>query len=258
MARGRFARSRRYSPTASSRPGRSWRKRSYGKAPRGKAFWPIVRRPRTYQFTRYTNTQTIQTQDTGPTTAPALNLNNYDVSAWSADRITDLQQGGYTLWFTLDDVSNFTEFTNLFDQYRITGVELEFLYSGQTTATSAAGLGISMASMPQLLICTDNDDSNAPVGESTIAEHDTAKTIIMDGRVHKYRVPFPKVATAVYNGLITTAYGATGGKWLDCSNTAVPHYGVKFWMKGFPVTNQNGAAAISIRKKYFIECKETI
>ena len=261
MARGRIARSRRYAPTAPSLPRRSWKTRSRGgTGGSGKAFWSVSRKPRFYKFTRYCPVAVVASQSTNATTAPTFLGTNWVVGGtWTADRgVTTIQQGGAALQFMLSDVTGYTEFTTLFDNYRVTGVELEFVYN--STSTYADPGGAPIASQPMVYYCIDTDDSTAPTNPSALLERDGTKTLALgDGKAHKVRIPFPRVANAVYNGALFTGYGqGRPGQWIDCVNPGIPHYGIKFWFEGMPVTTNPGACAITIRRKFFLETKEVI
>jgi len=63
----------------------------------------------------------------------------------------------YILTFTLDSLPNYTEFTNLFDAYRIVGVSVQFIpiVSGEPNAiTSSAVIA------PYVVTAIDHDDAN--------------------------------------------------------------------------------------------------
>lgn len=248
MPRGRFVRSRRYSPTARSTR-RSYKKRA---TPTGKAFWPISRRERIYRFTRFADESALAST-TVATTAPTVFGNLVFLSSAAADLVTTNGQAfGGSMQFQLDDVPSATDFTNLFDNYRVTGVEVEFVYSVNSA--------VQAATAPVMTIALDHDDATAPTGYGAIAQHDTAKTVtLVDGGIHRVRIPFPRVAQSAYNGSVFTSYvQGKANQWIDNTSANVPHYGLKFWMAGFPVTTAAGDVALRIRKKYFVETKETI
>ena len=222
-------------------------------------FWPVARRPTTYKFSRYTPVCYVASQTSATTSPTFVGTNFIGGTTWSQDRgIANIQQGGASMCFMLTDVVSSTEFTSLFDNYRILGVELELIWN--STSTYADSSGSPVGSQPMLYWASDFDDNNAPNTPGILLEKDNTRTLALgDGKVHRIRIPFPRVADAVYNGAVFNGYGhGTVGQWLDSASPSVPHYGLKLWFEGFPVTTTPGACCLTMRRKYWIECKEVI
>lgn len=119
---------------------------------------------------------------------------------------------------SLSDLPNSSEFINLFDQYKITGVKVKCL--PRTDQVSAAN-----ASASYLYYAVDYDDANPP-NVNDLQQYQNVKTVRGDR-------PFsfffsPRVATAVYGGSLFNAYG-NSKSWIDCSSPNAPHYGWKLW-----------------------------
>lgn len=124
------------------------------------------------------------------------------------------------MYFSLDLNSGFTEFTNLFDEYRICAVEVIFRpkYNMQTIAS------INNIVTPFLYTAIDYDDSTAPTNISQIEEYQTCVVTNFNGKCR--RTIKPKVAMEVYQGITTSAY-ALARPWVDCANTGVRWFGLK-------------------------------
>lgn len=140
---------------------------------------------------------------------------------------------GYALNFQLNNLANATEFTNLYDQYCIKGIKIDFI----PRCTEA------MPNNPNLIgnlwSVIDRDDSTAPVNINTVLQYQNLKRT-QHTDVHS-RYFKPSVAAEFFATGIATTYGEKKNQWLDCTNDTVEHYGIKLWTDGLPV----GAPAIS-------------
>lgn len=134
------------------------------------------------------------------------------------------------LSFSLSSLPNASEFTSLFDQYKITGVKLDFIPFGDSVNLPLASMSGSSSVMSPggpLILAVDYDDNTTPAVASQLLEYQTCKVIPIPRRHRMYIRP--KFATEVYRSGVASGYGARSG-WLDCSNSDVPHYGVKYYM----------------------------
>jgi len=160
---------------------------------------------------------------------------------------------GACIQFSLADVPNYTELSNLFDSYRLIGVQLTFRlmdnpdssnYINSTVFTQGANF------YPKLWTCIDRDDNTVPT-IATIREraHAYCKVLRPD-RFIKVFVKMPAPPTQVYGG-----YGQGMIKWLRTTEPNVGHYGLKV------VLDKMGYAGntftVGIDKKYFFAFKNT-
>lgn len=134
--------------------------------------------------------------------------------------------------FFFENIQGYTDFTGLYDQYKISCVVVKFqLVSNPDTIYPPGGdpsTNITNPTFyPKLWYCRDYDDS----GTNTVAflrERSGAKFFIL--RPNKiYSV---KVKLAVNMNVYRSGAPATAVSWslkrLDMSNTNVPHYGLKW------------------------------
>lgn len=156
--------------------------------------------------------------------------------------------------FSLSQLPNVSDFTNLFDQYKITGAKLQI-----TPATSEGILSpLSGTAQPlgfsRVHSVIDYDDTSAPTSEDQLLEYGS----------HKSTAPFqthtrfikPKVLQEVYRSTLGTAYAPKSGQYLDVAYPDIPHYGMKVWVSA-PNTNPGTAQSITYKVylTLYITCK---
>lgn len=147
-------------------------------------------------------------------------------------------------------IPNYTEFTNLYDCYRILGVKVNFIprHIDTNTPTFAAGNGSAL-----LWYAVDTNDGAVPGTITSLAEYGTSKCRYM------YK-PFsiflsPKSVNPVYETGVTNAYEARSKRWIDTNDPDVPHYGIKI---GIPAsTAATGFFKMDVTLTYYIQCKQT-
>jgi len=144
--------------------------------------------------------------------------------------------------FALSDVPNYTEFTNLFDEYRISKVILTFVPQCMTTTSNP------IYTTSWLIYVVDKDDASTPTSYTSLQEYPKHKVLSANRRFY---VSFrPRFSTEVYASPATTGYGSRTG-WLDCSNAGIPHYGFKLAMG---LSGTAGAFSYAVFAKYVIDC----
>lgn len=151
------------------------------------------------------------------------------------------------LTFSLDKVVNPSEFTQLYDQYKIKGIKIYFDYSpdvgGGTGATSL---------MPKLWIKRDYDDASTPTLTQMTESNQSRCIRFNDNRTTFSIFIRPSTLKSIYRTSLTQAYGPEWRQWLDCANPDIPHYGLKLLAQGLPSTN---LGAITVRCKYYLAFK---
>ncbi len=117
------------------------------------------------------------------------------------------------LYFTLDSVAGSSDFTSLYDQYRILSVEIEMMPSGSDITSGS------------IVIAPDYDDATAL----------SVSNLLQYSKSLRYPVGKPiflKLNQPCADG---TVYGTSGAApavnlvspWLDCGKPDVQHYGLK-------------------------------
>jgi hypothetical protein len=128
------------------------------------------------------------------------------------------QRYGYS--FKLSDLPGYSEFTNLFDAYRINWVELMFIPDFMNSQAN------SYVNNHVMVTCADYDDASVPANEAELQQHENCVTrnALKDFKV---RIQ-PRAAQAMFGAGAFTSYAESkAGKWIDCASPAVEHYGYK-------------------------------
>lgn len=147
--------------------------------------------------------------------------------------------------FSLNQVGgNLGAFGNLYDQYKINKVVMQFVpkFTDSDIGTAPTGGQLSMFAS-----CIDYDDATIPLSIGDILERNNAK-------LHRTRI-VTRVLKPCVNFNVST--GATAGvstkqsPWLDVTNTNVPHFGVKIGITGTAVIQ-----SYDIIVKYYLSFRQ--
>lgn len=136
--------------------------------------------------------------------------------------------------FKLTDVINYSEFTTLFDQYKI--LKVVFKIQMITNPDSANPLNVAASStttyynnptnwFPKFWYIRDYDSGSSET-ISSIKERQGAKFFVMKPNKEYSIALKPMVQVQTYKTSVSTGY-APKRLWLDIADTSVPHYGLK-------------------------------
>lgn len=153
--------------------------------------------------------------------------------------------------FRLNDVVNPTEFTTLYDQYKIKGVKIYFDYSPDVAGQGGSGNSL-IAYYPKLWMKRDYDDSGTPTLTQMTESNQTRCLRFNANRTTLSTFLRPSCLQELYQSSVSTAFSPLWRQWIDCGNPSVPHYGLKLLAQGLPSTN---LGAISVRVKYYLAFK---
>lgn len=132
--------------------------------------------------------------------------------------------------FQLSDVPNATDFTNVFDQYKLAAVKVEVVSRTDTFTTGTPA--------PNVLSIIDYNDATAP---ANIAEMQQYQSLRMTrGRARHVRYFKPKLVVDSAN----TSLNMRG--WVSTSNSTVPHYALKW------AFDASTATIYSLRTTYYL------
>lgn len=150
-------------------------------------------------------------------------------------------------------MSNYAEYTNLFDSYRIRKVEITMVYNSNS---SALGPGTSL---PVMSMANDYDDV-ASTALPSLQQYDSYRLVqfgnnFNNGQV-KHRVS-PKIGTVVEDTAGSAIAGTGSNKtWIDCNNTTVTYCGVKGHYDNMNISSVS-VGFITFYVKYFVEFKNS-
>lgn len=138
--------------------------------------------------------------------------------------------GSAAVTTSFDDLPNRSEYSALFDAFRIEHVKYRIIPNGdvQPNADDLGGATTVVASPQALETGIDLDDATPP---STIGE-------ILQYETYKYTRPsdvctlqyVPRVAREIFDGVTASFEEPEGSVWVDCAQQTTPHYGFKVWV----------------------------
>lgn len=147
--------------------------------------------------------------------------------------------------FQLQDLPAYTEFTTLFDQYRIREVDIAFIpLSNSVPPTSTSG--------GELTTVLDYDDGTALATEIAAFQYESAVTT-PPWSVNRRKL-VPRLATAAYAGAFTSYANMPSSTWIDSTSIGVQYYGVKAVM---PQATGSQVTLYDVIATYKIECRNT-
>lgn len=136
---------------------------------------------------------------------------------------------GYYFNFLLGTLGSTTDFTGMFDQYRITWMELTLQWTNVGT----------VAQPPTLFIAQDWDSvASAPASADVMCQRANMKVVMFDAthRVFTVRIKRPGVLVT----LPTSASYFKRAPWLDLADLVVPHFGPIMWANQYNTALASG------------------
>lgn len=156
--------------------------------------------------------------------------------------------GTSTTYFCMSHVNGFTELVSLFDNFRISKVLYRWVITrNPDQATTAANKGL----YPRLVWTHDFNDSS-PISRDLIYQRANMKEAYFTDNMQKTRWFSLKPASlsTVYETGVSNAYSPKWLQWLDTSDNATPHYGIKFaWDQLY------AGVSCNLEAKIIMECK---
>ena len=142
---------------------------------------------------------------------------------------------GYAFPFALNQIPNSSEFTNLFDKYRITSIELTFSLAREV-GTSGELI------WPAMFLFMDDDDAIIPTTKSSVLERMSVQRVSFAPTRQTISVKIRPRWVQSRAGTSTNL--APANSWLDMSTPGVQHYGVKAWVDLYN-TSRNTSISVS-------------
>lgn len=137
--------------------------------------------------------------------------------------------GGYQ--FSLNSLLNYTEFTSLFESFKINSVNVKFYLMIDPGASAATN--ILQGYYPRLFTMIDEDDAAVPANITECREYGNVRTDVMMPTKPVSIWLKPKCASTTYATSLVSAYEVRKAAWLDCqaNGPQVPHYGLKWGLE---------------------------
>lgn len=168
---------------------------------------------------------------------------------YTAPNITSSNAGDTgSIQFTLDSLPGYTEYTALFDQYRIAQVRVQC-----SPLAAAFGQSTTATTYPTTYTVIDYDDAAVPTGVPQLQQYDTLEVTPNAQVIERYIRP--RAALAAYSGSLFTAFSqAPQGMWFDTDSVTIPYYGFKWATDG--VTTVSGEYQLySVNITVSLECR---
>lgn len=159
--------------------------------------------------------------------------------------------------FPLNLIPNLTEYTNLFDQYKINGISFRAVPKTQQFQGGTSGTGNPLG-YGQVVSVIDYDDSTTPLTKDQLMEYGSVK-FTSSGRMHK-RYFKPKILTRAAINSATDGNVSSKALWVDTLNPDVQHYGIKLFIDAPVVPNpatDSSSVSYDLYATYYFQCKNT-
>jgi len=152
------------------------------------------------------------------------------------------------LTFRLNQLPDFTDFTNLYDQYKICAVKVEIIPQFDTNTQIGVGT-VPTAShiMSQNFHIIDYDDAVVPTDINQLMQHQNLKRTPCNRVIKRFLKP--KFADRIFSNGIIDGFRPSKG-FIDVQSPGVEHYGLKIAFASNPLTLTYG-----IRTTYYVACK---
>lgn len=205
-----------------------------------------IRRPRNkgYQFTRTMVANFPLNESIGTSSIDATT--NYLYWASANDGVLGNPIDGYAL----QKLPNSSEFTNLYDMYKIKGVKVIFEYLHNDSSAD----GLTNFGLPTLCTVNDYDDGTIPANTGEMMQYQSFRMRRMDKPIKLYMRP--AISCEAYKSALTTGYTSRWGQWIDIGNPDLPHYGFKWAVLSANASHSDRTiGVVRILFKYYLSFK---
>lgn len=186
-----------------------------------------------------------------PTMRRSRNLNKLNIHHFKRTDIlptlnTATADSFGTFYFSLSDLVNYTEFTNLFDMYRINKVVVKMVPNVNSAEAGAA------QRLPQIHSVLDYNDRTIPTTLNELVQYQNYR-MTMGSRIHT-RILTPASLDVVDSegGTTPTSARPRFKNWISTSDATLEHYGIKYCIGATASAN---AVSYTPYITYYISCK---
>lgn len=210
---------------------------------------------KTYAFKRWANPVYITNNiDEDPSKFVTSDVGQLQLGSSTADIVLGTYEVGGVFSPQLQNVINYTEFTNLFDQYQIAGIKFKI------TPLKNVNTGSSNPYLPEIVVSRDLDDVTVPATDFDLLQRQDAKPIRMTRPLNFYCKPGVLVDQAGTNANIVPFGNTRRNLYLDCNAVDIVHPSFKFWMRNVWLGNAGGTAvantfALRVDTCYYLKMK---
>jgi len=149
---------------------------------------------------------------------------DYNTSTFPIIGSSTVPVAGYYI-FVLSALPNYTNYTGIFDMYRVDAIKFRLRPRSSMATINAASYA------PPLALVIDYDNSTALASTSAAMQYTSCAVI--EAYQSCERLFKPHVAVAAYTGTFTGYKNEPAG-WIDCASSSVSHYGLKWYLPVCP------------------------
>lgn len=150
----------------------------------------------------------------------------------------------FSTTFTLSALPSYTDFTNLYDQYRVDKVRVDFYPRATVNLLASPDVYNLMHT------AVDHTDATVPTASTDILQYDNH--VSRQCYKHFSITLKPAPASTYWSGSVASGYGPRAGAWIDSKSPGVTHYGIK----GAWENNNSTAVSIDIKVTMWVSFRE--
>lgn len=147
--------------------------------------------------------------------------------------------------YRLNQLPNYTDFTDLYDSYRICAIKRKYVFDRNSAET------LSAVELPRLITVNDWNDTSALSTEAEALEYASCKITRLDKPTKRYFKPTTIIEDAVQGNAQVQRR-----KWFDCATGSdQKHLGLKEAVLMSNTNNQDGIGRLHIYTTFYIACR---
>lgn len=157
--------------------------------------------------------------------------------------------------FSLTDVPGYTEFTTMYDFYKIVAVKI--MWIPISNVSQILEDNVSYQPTPNTFnyyrtfsAIDYNDNIVSGLSLNELRQYSNCK-VTKGNSIHK-RYFYPKISTVIGEDITTSAQAGQGSPWISISNPNIDYYGVKF---GFEQTAGELVSRFRVEARYYLKFK---
>jgi len=154
---------------------------------------------------------------------------------------------GHAFPFALSQIPNASEFTTLFDRYRIRSVDVRLVYSGIPTS-----IATGFSTHPTVWAYMDDDDAVIPTTRNAVLERQSVRPFTYSDA--NTVVSYTIAPRWLVDGTNKTSL-APRNMWIDMSTPSVEHYGLKLWIDAYNTSVMHAGMQIAATATIHFECQ---
>lgn len=169
-----------------------------------------------------------------------------------------ISYGTAYVYFMLSSLPAYTEYTALFDSFRIRKIVMKFT-PYNTQSLSDPGTGGTYGGIDVIMHhAIDHDGANAPTaseaGIQDLQQYVSYKTHRWLNRTRPISVVIkPKAQIQMSQGISSVQGEARRSQWIDCAYPAIPHYGWRCVFEALNPNNNTQALPVRVETTYYIQ-----